>query len=1231
LAPYTGTIERRVITNATWDVYGPGVVPPLIVHRYHGSPFDSPTGRGNHPTWTLNWQFGGFDYPCSKVPDPVPGKPGYYYVETGKFYHSLDRPVLSPYVYGGYAPNLWCHWVVRENVKTAWRDISLYEFNRTTMTGPVVKENLPRVKTREEATLDMRGECVDGCISAQDGVPIAGRPSPYLDTAYSAGLSKSYLYSRDPEYTTYTLSGKGANDVLVGNPADLTAQTLGISSRNEVSNYVYVLGINQLNQWLKDKNAPADMMLASLTDLAVSDQWWQTGGIVYAYDRSRSKVTKFVRLEATNNTRDVEEIIADINGVLPDSIGVDGFGHLFMIRTTHSPDNKTDGTSPEFIPSQNYKTEHTWTQPSPYRRKFRAYFRQGVYKSVYKRDYYSGAVTKMPGDVWIGNNEFIRDFWSTTDNPGNLTSWVWWDKQYQIGTPVTTQFRTELAVINGPTPPEVSSKVALADIAGPYITDKDGNLLKATADANGFFERDTDYFFQVENAPIFDANGVNINQGGGDKDGDTRVGSFPTTVKESTLRYFWKIVQKKDGDGATVDKVHLDQEFNNPILLAMLPEGEYKIGVKVLYKFYDYEKLVPGDLASKKEGCLSTERTATGEDTENYSWFYFKVKWVPPTITPDKTARILSGKPNVGGGYTYRPTRAEDSNLQVPPPSKFVIRENVADWSFTVRDTNYHLNKSVDQISMLYDDNNPPDPGDISMETGSLKWNDAQPKFVWDAELWRGTERLVYRSVTKVNTHTIYGADIKALFPLPSQPATYSLRVNGTRQYEYWVQKPIIEYVGGKAITRRVRDRRVKTLGIEANEVVYVTDETKPAMTFTDPLAGGTFPGFFTNQEVLWGTTGEGLTQTESPPSDNPSHLEYVVVDNNPFGNMVGANFTDLHGNSTHHNHLDRLASFSYTTAKFGTMPNAGLESQYSSATGGNVAASDLDEAAFKALTFITSPATKYSKCFSYRRYRIALTDLKHFSKDRTNAWSAAMDLERSTSAAGYSNLNYGLAWREAGGVGTAPVMLGHIVIRDNDRPNCFVKVNDTKNPDSFYYSPSNVQLSYFTSGWTRFAGPGNPTEPLHNGVQDWNSTQISGFDSFAVQNVATYVANILANNNVPMEIETDIPVAFQPLAFDNSGGVRILAFGLRAADGKSLPNVPDRLNGESVRNMFREAGDYQLFLHVEDNAKDWPSLANAKTNPTSGSLLPNVRKLTCKFPVFHTKLEVRVLDRSRH
>ncbi|EKD83762.1 MAG: hypothetical protein ACD_39C00466G0001, partial [uncultured bacterium] len=97
LTPMTGTkVPRRIIMSATTNIYGFATVPPATVHRFHGAPNASPTGRGNHPTWTISGLFGGIDYPCNTIPAAVPGMPGYYWYPVGQgYYHAADVVVWS--------------------------------------------------------------------------------------------------------------------------------------------------------------------------------------------------------------------------------------------------------------------------------------------------------------------------------------------------------------------------------------------------------------------------------------------------------------------------------------------------------------------------------------------------------------------------------------------------------------------------------------------------------------------------------------------------------------------------------------------------------------------------------------------------------------------------------------------------------------------------------------------------------------------------------------------------------------------------------------------------------------------------------------------------------------------------------------------------------------------------------------------------------------------------------
>ncbi|MBI3037700.1 hypothetical protein HYY75_01430, partial [bacterium] len=752
--------------------------------------------------------------------------------------------------------------------------------------------------------------------------------------------------------------------------------------------------------------------------------------------------------------------------------------------------------------------------------KYRANFKQKVTKSVFKRDYYTGSTSLVPGEITLGFNEFFRDFGTAT--PTDRSTWIWIEPGFnQLSPVVSSEYRTELAIINSATPPEVSNASAVCDISGPLIQDPPdtGPLVTAVPDSEGKFRDDVFYYFEVENAPIFDANGVNFGSSGEDKDGDGRIGLFPTTAEEASLKYYWKILQVKDRYGADVSTVILDQEtdgtFSTSSLLPVnLPGGEYRIGVKAKYKFFDYNRMLPGELSDKKNNYLSGLLTAQGEDAAQISWVTFKVKTVVDPVCPGGKGIIMSGK-NVSTGYYYRPVSPEDdgtpycdTSTENPASPKFVIKENTPRWSFQLRESNYNLTRGTNRISSMTAAT-PPDPLDPRMETGTLNW-EGDARFTWSTVLERNGEGIVSKSIDSA-TYTIFIDSIRTLFPLPSQPATYSFKVDGSRVYSYWTQFPTTRLVGGRIVTDWVRTKIVKYIKITGDSVVYMTDETPPQSTYKNVFGTTDIPAVFFNTDLFYGTTGETLANVDSPPRSNSSTIEMIVADNNPFGNIPGDNFIDpFHSTeATHHNLTNRLASFSYTN-KAGPIPLAGdfsMTSYYSNSPGGMVAVADLDESAFKS-SWVPGAAGIYNKSCSYRLYRIQRDSLVHFSQDKvTLAWQANMALTYANNSPGYQNLQYGFGWKESCGLATSTNFFGKIMIRDNDRPNTFIKIVEQKHPSTNYFTPSNVKLEKMSYDWERLS-TGGSDEANHNGVYPWDSPDILGFDSSCKVDVTEKIKN---------------------------------------------------------------------------------------------------------------------------
>lgn len=1359
---------RRIVMTATSNVYAFNEVPPSTVHRFHGAPNASPTGRGNHPTGTINSLFGGIDYPCNTVPTAVATMPGYYWYPMGRgYYHAADVVVWSNWTYGTAAANRrstsnpppaseqynqqtdgspptkgpwaaccagnrpgngwirggWVRRLVRENLWGAYRNLKLFKYRiNSGASSPSFDRNVANVLARVTGTMDMNGECCDGCIARVDGAAMPGVPSPYLSCIYSAIVNRTYLYRRDQGATSFTLDGANLNDQIIGNGGDLTCQFLGISSKSETGNFVYLLGLNQLNTWLREANAPAAMMLNQLTDVAVSDQWWQTGGMIYAYDASKGSVYCFVRNE--NGTNGIpSEINVSAGGVLPDSIGADGFGSLYMLKTEYDPVN-----TGSFVDGNESARYFVGSMAGGVSR-FRAEYSQGVFKSVYRRAYDTGMIEKLPNRVKIGTNKFVRDYITVDNNVNSPKLWI--SSFIQMAPIIDANIRTELAVINSPTPPRPANLDALTDCVGPMVSATSG-FEKAVPDGNGDLTDDKDYWFMVENAPYFDANENNIGNVGEDTNGNDRLGQFPNTIQKSSIKYYWKVIQTHDRFGALMPApaTILDMEEDNVSgdYLFLFPPGagKFKVGVKVTYRYYDYRDLPVGALSSSKGNVLKPQEplpplVAEGEDELEYSWTDISIKQVPPVISPQDRGVIMSGiyktaNPNDGiisnfkpgpqamgfgcnnfrfGNESCKHVFCTSSNTNLPPtaliidghsvvPEKSVqnsdgtwkidYAEPPAYWGLQLRDSNSNYAIGVDRVASMTS-LEPPEPTDPNLIPGSVKWVGGL-SVTWKSELKRGTEIIIDRQIN--TTQAILPlTQLRQLFPVPSEPASYTLSVDFRRTYRYEIFQEVWRRVGGTLIREIKPVPRVVNMRIWSDAEVLVTDNTPPARHYVNPYADTSnasvnplVQAYFVNTDILYGTTGEALYETDSPPAANPEKLIFVVADNNPLANntynnpgkdpyhsgvsVVGPRLRVFHGLS------NRIATFSYDTVQ-GIMPpeipaggtmSAEQAAQRRWYTNGSTAAHKVEainidnEADFNSITRTTG---LYNKSFSYRCYTINIRDLEHFSRELardasgkwtyTGSWSGRMHPQRATNSNGYKNFTYGLGWREAcfsssNNLACAPIKVGQIVVRDNDRPNAFIRASQDKYTDQTFVVPNNIDSSggALPPAWVRFSTPGM-AEATYNGPEGWDKDDNTAAFAPMFRTAAAQVTNLLFPGG--RELEVDVPVRFDPLVSDNAGTVATISFKLIGATGNTL------LDGTFDANLplqyaFRQPGRYKIILHIKDDAASWPSNPYAYSPDASGGGSPGVtpltnnRKVEAVFDVVPTRLDFRVIERDR-
>ncbi|MDD3149136.1 MAG: hypothetical protein PHD82_17740, partial [Candidatus Riflebacteria bacterium] len=219
----------------------------------------------------------------------------------------------------------------------------------------------------------------------------------------------------------------------------------------------------------------------------------------------------------------------------------------------------------------------------------RAEYRQDVFKTVYRRAYDTGITDKLPNRVKLGTNIFVRDYITADDVITSRKIWI--SNFIQLSPVIDANIRTELAVINSPTPPRPSGLEAKTDCVGPLVSATTG-FEKAVPDENNDYTDDKDYWFMVENAPYFDANEVNIGNVGDDLNSNGTVGQFPNTIQKSSIRYYWKVLQTHDRFGAEIKPIPstiLDMEgdgVSGDYLFLFPPgAGKYRVGVKVVYRY----------------------------------------------------------------------------------------------------------------------------------------------------------------------------------------------------------------------------------------------------------------------------------------------------------------------------------------------------------------------------------------------------------------------------------------------------------------------------------------------------------------------------------------------------------------------------------------------------------------------------------------------------------------------
>lgn len=479
----------------------------------------------------------------------------------------------------------------------------------TNTVGTVVATSYDKKITRQ-----IFAGCLDGCGGASgSGSGVADEMTN--DLAFMPPIksqpSRTYFYSR-PKYQSgaeITLNGAkytpAAGNPLIGLPDNTDTLWIGVSMRNVNSDYVYTLGTSVIKDWYKQAtgvNAPA----MNISAVAVSNQWNQEGGIVFAYDQSGKMVYKFERKEKSGAPISKERYQAiPVSGILStigakpnsviDDIKADGFGNMYFAMSHPAKSPAEFDPRSTFDPNEaiylhkgaKYDDNGTWKWPG-----FLIY-KQGYGKVVFQSRY--GKVRE------IGRKDFAVRYYNVPFNMNAagteeliakglseatkiLASWSavvgnnnnkWDAGDYNIGTAGAPGFfeytyadpgQCRLSVINVPTPDQVISlagKKSFLDIVGPYenTIPMPDTIGRSTAQGAGLIKPmpsilnlDKLYFFMVENYPLPDGTQNPTDPvASPDWDNDKRHGGFITSIvnpesstKGGKVYYRWRTWMVED-------------------------------------------------------------------------------------------------------------------------------------------------------------------------------------------------------------------------------------------------------------------------------------------------------------------------------------------------------------------------------------------------------------------------------------------------------------------------------------------------------------------------------------------------------------------------------------------------------------------------------------------------------------------------------------------------------------
>ncbi len=1095
------------------------------------------------------------------------------------------------------------------------------------------------------------------CVNGSGDQDFSAKPK-FISLAMSP-FGRMYLYSRtqtsssDGEIRMNGTAVPPASANIRGNVNEVTTEWVGISALGKSEDFIYLLGTALIKEWLLKFNIkPATLNIKSV---AVSDQWWLEGGIVYAYDADEGAAYQFIRNDkgGSNTCKSTPQKINIGKGV--DAIKADGNGDLYFAKTTMDPVSTSKLDWEHFYDFYFYQTYGG-----------RAYgyvlYRQAVYKTVFCQKLGDTASTQI-GHVQIGNNLFRRAFnvpasESASTVKGNIQSkagnpWWVWQGGYQQTAVVSDPSLVQLGVINVARPPVMvkpNGELGVVDIVG--VEDSQPGFKFLSDEVNQGM-----YTFRVENQPYWEGRN-NIATPGktrweGDKNNNGREGGFVSSLMNTSemndsspeVLYTWRIYKIQDAFGnPPAEGPQLVKEFVDSIgsgLMYYFRSGVYQIMCSAKFKYYDYDTLPFGSTVEDINNCI---RPSLGMQ---------QAKNVP--IDPGINATLFPG--------LKLPIPADTAvtllkvNRQLPPPTGKKVDIQVKEagvWKDpkVLGTSKYHVVKEdleyewrlkgdpKDPASKyLQDLYNLPNITNSNMVPNTLGWaKNMAVQYEWTLNLTLPDGTVYPAQELSKASWLPTDAPIKLKQEFPTDPVMGRLVCKAYREWEYMENQ--YEDDGSYKGQKRISD----TIEYSGEVEVLVIDQTAPKIIAVN---GKKLTGVPISPIYL-GETGGLVTQGLSHGGyTNPASFSILVEDNNIYANMAAvapvAATDRLHNRGTNQTatfFFERGSGKEIFPKNLVTATYAGTAEDKHYSSPGLSTVADITTAWTPNLTYkvMRKPQPyKSGDTSSYVLYVFNVSDWDHLQNGvagdfMTDPGRWPIDMANnsptynSPGALIANHPGYGLMFQavDSSGFQSVRMHLGNVWVRDTLLPMVYSQTVDyIKSFDEL--QPFDIAKYLVKNPWkaeTGFPWYGK----LPNDLSLWEVKADGRYPSLNdLMGIPCGLKAKLAGAYHPPIIQEGMEIFMEARASDNIkvSDTVVPTITVNGPTGLYSEGTPAQISENSgttqkVRLLLQKSGVYDVTLTAEDNAMDF-----------AGKAAPNKRTVKFGIVVGPATMEIRVLDKK--